>query len=172
MKKIHFILFLPLLLLFSSFYKQDTGIALGNTAPEIALHDPTGKVLKLSSLRGKYVILDFWASWCPPCRRANPGLVRIYKEFNTMDFENGKGMAVFSVSLDKEKDQWVGAISADKLEWQHHVSDLMGWNSSVVYMYHVESIPSNFVLDGDGKIIAKNLEESALRAFLTSKEKK
>ncbi len=172
MRKRIILLIIPLLITCFGFTRQTTGLDVGKTAPEIALHDPSGKVLKLSSLKGKYVVLDFWASWCPPCRRSNPGLVRIYKEFNSKNFENGNGMAVFSVSLDKEKDQWVDAIKADKLEWQHHVSDLLGWNSSVVYTYHIESIPSNFILDGDGKIVAKNLDETSLRAFLVSKEKK
>ena len=165
------LMFLPMLFLCFGFTKQNTGINIGNTAPEIIQHDPNGKTLKLSSLRGKYVVLDFWASWCPPCRRANPGLVRIYKEFNEKNFDNGKGLAVFSVSLDKDKSQWIAAIKADQLEWQEHVSDLMGWNSQVAYAYHVESIPSNFILDGNGKIVAKNREESSLRKFLTSKEK-
>jgi len=167
------LIFLPLVFLCFSFAKQEiTGLNVGNIAPEITQHDPSGNTLKLSSLRGKYVVLDFWASWCPPCRRANPGLVRIYKEFNGKNFDNGKGLAVYSVSLDKDKNQWMGAIKADKLEWQEHVSDLMGWNSQVAYAYHVESIPSNFILDGNGKIVAKNMDEGSLRNFLASKEKK
>jgi thiol-disulfide isomerase/thioredoxin len=152
--------------------KQKTGVNIGDIAPEISLNGPDGKPIKLSSLRGKYVVLDFWASWCGPCRRANPGLVRIYKAFSTKNFDNGRGLAVYSVSLDKEKAAWLAAIKEDKLEWQEHVCDFMGWQSKTAAIFGVESIPTNFILDGEGKIIAIDLQDALLNKFLTAKEKK
>jgi thiol-disulfide isomerase/thioredoxin len=145
---------------------------IGDIAPEIALYNPEGKVLKLSSLRGKYVILDFWASWCGPCRRSNPALVRVYKQFATKNFDNANGLTVFSVSLDKDKDAWLSAIKSDKLEWQEHVCDFMGWQSKTAAVFGVESIPYNFILDGEGRIVAMDLQEGSLSKFLASKEKK
>jgi thiol-disulfide isomerase/thioredoxin len=145
---------------------------IGDIAPEIALNNPEGKVIKLSSLRGKYVILDFWASWCGPCRRMNPSLVRVYKEYATKKFDNADGLTVFSVSLDKDKDAWLAAIKSDRLEWQEHVCDFMGWQSRTAGVFGVESIPYNFILDGDGRILAMDLQDQALSNFLKSKEKK
>jgi thiol-disulfide isomerase/thioredoxin len=148
------------------------GTNVGDTAPDIQLNNTQGKPLKLSSLKGKYVILDFWASWCGPCRRANPALVKTYKAFSAKNFENGNGLAIYSVSLDKDKDAWLNAIKTDKLEWKDHVCDFTGWRSTTAATYGVESIPTNFVLDGDGKIVARDLDENALVRFLSSKEKK
>jgi len=121
--------------------------------PDIALPNPQGKIMKLSSLRGKYVLVDFWASWCPPCRRENPNVVAAYQEFHN----KGKGFEVFSVSLDKDKVAWEKAIAQDHLIWKYHVSDLKYWESSVVSQFGLESIPYNFLIDPTGKVIASNL---------------
>jgi peroxiredoxin len=133
--------------------------AIGQVAPDIVLNDPFGKTIPLSSLRGKYVLVDFWASWCRPCRMENPNVVRMYNRFK------GKGFEVYSVSLDDNKDSWTKAINDDKLLWTH-VSDLKKWNASVVPMYNIESIPYTVLLDKDGKIIAKNLRGEQLESKL------
>lgn len=138
---------------------QQKAIGIGAEAPEIKLSNPEGKTVALSSLRGKYVLLDFWAAWCSPCRRENPNLVRAYKNFNK------KGFEIYQVSLDKAKEDWVRAIKTDKLDWTH-VSDLKYWGSPVAKLYYVQSIPANFLLDPKGKIIATNLRGAALEEKL------
>ncbi|MHA7110503.1 TlpA family protein disulfide reductase [Sunxiuqinia elliptica] len=142
------------------------GLREGNKAPEIAEQSIDGKELKLSSLEGKLVLIDFWASWCPPCRRENPIVVEAYEEFKNKKFQNGNGFTVFSVSLDKSKEAWERAIKADELSWDYHVSDLKGWHSKYAAVYGVRGIPTNFLIDGDGVIIAKNLRGAALKATL------
>lgn len=131
-----------------------------DVAPEIVMNDRNGKPLELSSLRGKVVLLDFWASWCGPCRQENPNVVAMYEKYKD------KGFTVFSVSLDKDKDAWLEAIAADNLSWPNHVSDLNGWNSSAAVSYGVDAIPAAFLIDGEGKIIGKNLRGPALEQKL------
>ena len=133
--------------------------AQGALAPEINLPTPEGKTLALSSLRGKYVLLDFWASWCGPCRQENPNVVRAYNKFKD------KGFTIYSVSLDQDKAKWVKAIEADGLTW-NHVSDLASWNSVAGAAYGVKAIPQSFLIDPQGRIIAKNLRGEALAAKL------
>lgn len=135
-------------------------VGIGASAPEIKLPSPNGDTLALSSLKGKYVLLDFWASWCRPCRLENPNLVNNYKKYHE------KGFEIFQVSLDKKKESWIGAIESDKLEWVH-VSDLQYWNSAAAQLYQVQAIPASFLLDKNGKIIAKNLRGDALEAKLS-----
>jgi thiol-disulfide isomerase/thioredoxin len=123
---------------------------IGNIAPDFSQADVKGKTVSLSSLRNKYVLLDFWASWCGPCRAENPSVVRAYKKYHP------KGFDILSVSLDDDKDKWMEAIKKDHLAWQH-VSDLKGWKNSVAAQYGIQGIPMNFLLDKEGKIIAKGL---------------
>ena len=133
--------------------------AIGVLAPEINLAKPEGGTMALSSLRGQYVLLDFWASWCGPCRQENPNVVRAYNQFKD------KGFTIFSVSLDQDKGKWQKAIATDGLTW-HHVSDLAGWNSAGGAAYGIKSIPQSFLIDPQGRIIAKNLRGEALSAKL------
>ena len=132
----------------------------GTIPPDISLSNPEGKLMKLSDLRGKVVLIDFWASWCGPCRRENPNVVKAYQKYNP------KGFEIFSVSLDKDKNAWINAIKADNLIWKNHVSDLGGWQSSVCPLYRVNSIPFTVLLDKEGKVLAKNLRGQALEQKL------
>ncbi len=133
----------------------NSNFAVGQRPPEIDLPSPEGKKIALSSMRGKIVLVDFWASWCPPCRQENPNLVETYRKFHP------KGFEIYQVSLDKDRENWVSAIRNDHLDWIH-VSDLKYWNSMVVPLYNISSIPSNYLLDRDGKIIDSNLRGEQL----------
>jgi peroxiredoxin len=137
----------------------DKRLGIGAVAPEIALPNPDGDTISLSSLRGNYVLLDFWASWCNPCREENPNLVKNYKKFSP------KGFDIYQVSLDRNRDAWLKGIKTDNLNWTH-VSDLKYWNSMVVPVYHIQGIPTNYLLDPGGKIVAKNLMGEELTAKL------
>jgi thiol-disulfide isomerase/thioredoxin len=139
----------------------DSFMGTGNVVPEIELPSPDGQMIKLSSTRGKIVLLDFWASWCAPCRKENPNLVRAYNMYKN------KGFQIFQVSLDKTKEDWLRGIKQDNLGQWIHVSDLKYWNSVVVPMYKIESIPYNLLLDKDGRVIASNLRGSKLMQKLS-----
>lgn len=135
--------------------------SVGVEAPLFAGPNPEGEEISLESLRGKVVLIDFWASWCGPCRRENPNVVKLYEAYKN------KGFEILAVSLDKTKDRWVKAIAADKLTWLH-ISDLKGWKSKYAQQYGVSSIPQTVLLDREGKILARNLRGSALEAKLAS----
>lgn len=134
-------------------------LAIGAEAPDIALPNPEGEVISLSSLRGNYVLIDFWAAWCRPCRMENPNVVRVYNRYADKNFE------ILGVSLDKTKEAWLAAIEQDGLPWLH-ISDLKFWKSEAARRYQIQSIPATYLIDPDGKIIAKNLRGVTLEAKL------
>ncbi|PRY15631.1 peroxiredoxin [Pontibacter ummariensis] len=135
--------------------------AVGQVAPDITLPTPDGGSKSLSSLRGKYVLVDFWASWCGPCRKENPNVVAMYNQYKD------KGFEIFGVSLDQSKDKWLAAIEKDQLSWPH-VSDLKGWESSAAQLYNVTAIPQTVLIDPEGKIIAKGLRGDDLEEKLAT----
>ncbi|MDH5399605.1 MAG: TlpA family protein disulfide reductase [Cyclobacteriaceae bacterium] len=134
-------------------------LAIGQVAPDFSLPNPDGEMVSLSSLRGNYVLVDFWAKWCRPCRVENPNVVRMYNKYNE------KGFEVFGVSLDRNKEDWLQAIEEDGLTWTH-VSDLKFWNSEAAKLYGVTAIPFALLLNPDGEIIGKNLRGQALESKL------
>lgn len=147
---------------YASLIEQANKVAIGSVAPDFELKDPSGVSHSLSEFKGKYVLLDFWASWCIPCRKENPNLIKAYEAFKDKKFE------IVGISLDGGNgahDKWTGAIKADGLIWPQ-LSDLEGWNSGVAKQYQVTAIPMNFLLDPNGKILAKNLRGEQLEEVL------
>ncbi len=140
--------------------KQNGVVQVGQQAPELNFTSPSGKSITLSSLKGKVVLIDFWASWCKPCRMENPNVVRLYNEYKD------KGFTIYSVSLDKDKARWESAIQQDGLIWPNHVSDLKGWQSAASALYGVNGIPYTVLLDKNGKVIATSLRGMQLEQKL------
>lgn len=138
-----------------------SGLAVGKKAPDFKGKDPEGKLILLSENLKGYTLIDFWASWCPPCRKENPNIVAAYKEYHE------RGFNVFGVSLDKKKENWVKGINDDHLDWLQ-VSDLLYWNSEIAKLYGVRAIPSNYLVDSKGIIVAKNLHGEELQTTLKS----
>ncbi len=145
--------------IFDRYLKALESSSVGKKAPSITQFDLEGSPYGLSDLRGQYVLIDFWASWCPPCREENPKLVALYEEFQ------GKNFEILGISFDQEFENWQKAVQDDKLTWKH-ISDLQGWKSAPVKLYEVRGIPQNFLIDPSGKIVASNLRGEALDAKL------
>ena len=137
---------------FKAYIDKKKQLAIGMTAPEININDRNGKPIALSSLKGKVVLVDFWASWCKPCRAANPFVVSLYNKYKD------KGLDIYSVSLDFNKEAWLKAIDQDKLTWKNHVCDMKQWQSPVVALYGFNGIPFSCVIDKAGNIAGKNLQ--------------
>lgn len=158
MKKITALLGLCLMLIASTYAQyENSKIAVGQKAPNLIFKGPDDKEINLSEINKKrYILLDFWASWCRPCRNANPRLVALYKEYSEKKFKDAKkGFEIVSVSLDQDKDNWVNAIAKDSLYWPYHMSDLGGWRSKPAVAYGVNFIPQAFLISPDGNIIGK-----------------
>ncbi|HKP32744.1 MAG TPA: TlpA disulfide reductase family protein [Chitinophagaceae bacterium] len=136
-------------------YAEKEQLWVGKTAPELSLPDANGKNLPISSFRGKYLLVDFWASWCGPCRGENPNLVRVFNQYKNKNF------TILGVSIDRGKDEWLQAVQDDQLSW-NHVSDLRYWDSKAVETYKFDAIPYNVLIDPQGKVIAENLRGSRL----------
>lgn len=163
------ILFIALVAAFACYalcFRQERSATLpqDTTAPEISLLSPKGKTLKLSSLRGKMVLIDFWASWCGPCRKESPNVVEAYQKYHQKEFKAAKGFEVFSVSLDRDQEAWSQAIIADKLVWKYHVLDAQGIAAA---NYQVATIPNAFLLDGNGVIVASGAQLRGLNLHIT-----
>ncbi len=141
-------------------------LEIGQKAPEIVQCNPQGKEIRLSDLRGQIVLVDFWASWCVPCRKETPNLREAYKNYSGSEFKNAKGFTILSVTLDTNFEKWIEAIETDNMEWPWHGTDSLGWRNKAVKDYHVKAIPATFLVDGDGTIIAINLRGNALDAAL------
>lgn len=149
-------------------FTNSSSINIGDTAPEIALPGTQGDTLRLSDLKGKVVLINFWASWCRPCRVNNHLYKKVYAKYKDSLFTIGEGFEIYSVSMDHDAAQWKAAISNDKINWTSHVSDLLAWESPVANAYGVGSLPFNCIIDGNGLVVGKNIHRSELENFLIS----
>lgn len=138
----------------------------GEKAPNITLSSPQGKQISLNDLKGKLVLVDFWASWCTPCRIKNPNWVRLYGEYNNANFKKAEGFEIFSISFDRSPENWQSAIIKDGLRWKNHVIDAEGTESRISKTYQVSNIPTNVIIDERGVIVGKNWKYEQIEQWL------
>ena len=145
---------------------QGQTFQIGDKLPDIVAANLNGNEISLYSLRGKMVLVDFWAGWCAPCRKENPSILKAYKKYKDTSFKNGEGFTVFSVSLDKEKKMWELTVKKDSMVWPYHVCDFQGFKGPIAKLYSVKSIPQSYLIDGDGIVVAVNPRGDALAVKL------
>jgi len=138
----------------------------GEQAPDFTLPNTKGKEISLSDFKGKVVLIDFWASWCAPCRKENPNVVEAYNKYKKAKFKDASGFEIISISLDQDKKKWLDAIKKDKLSWKTHLSELTGWKSSITQKYGVGSIPMSFLVDSKGNIVAQGAQLRGLNLHI------
>jgi len=166
-----FNLIILVLIIFTITQLYSQALEIGQKAPNIIQNSLTGEVLNLDSLKGQMVLIDFWASWCVPCRKESPYLIEAYRKYKDTEFKNGKGFTIFSVSLDFKQEMWKEAIDTDKLVWPYHVCDLKGWKNEAALLYKVKSVPASYLIDGDGIIVGKNLRKESIEKKLREYKK-
>jgi peroxiredoxin len=143
------------------------GLEVGDIAPNISMPDTKGEILSLYDLRGNIVLIHFWAAWCRPCRHENVELAELYKLFKDKRLKSENGFRIYSVSLDKTRENWLSAIEKDELTWKEHVSVLKGWDSPAAIAFDIRAIPAGILIDGNGKIVAKNPKIEQLQQILS-----
>lgn len=165
----YIIIGVALITLIASFYlnissgpTMDENIKVGTKIEEISMPSLYGEMLSTEDLKGKIVLIDIWASWCRPCRLENPNLVQTYAQYHNQIFKNADGFEIYSISIDQDKLSWERAIKKDQLSWNYHVNDFKGWNSPIIEKFKIEGIPSNILIDKNGKVIATNLRGKEL----------
>lgn len=173
----NFLLILIILITIDNSFAQKNknlvGIEVGMIAPEIILPDVVDDTISLSDFRGKIVLINFWASWCSPCRKKTPDLIKINKDYESSEFDNGEtGFVLFNVSLDRKEQSWKKSIVSDKMENTINVGDMNGWKNSAAISYNIKSIPSSVLIDGDGRVIAINLSMKDLKKKLRKLKKR
>jgi len=152
---------------FQAVFGQAPGTEIGDKAPEIRLPSLAGDTIALSSLKGKVVLIDFWATWCAPCLKEIPELAKLYNKFKNADFVNAKGFEIYGVSMDSKKANWQKIINENGIDWIQ-VSDLKFWSSPVAKLYNLQELPFNLLIDGNGIILAKNLHGEELEKELSN----
>jgi len=175
MKKFKELLFLPIIVFLVwgaiKIYRLP-GQSTGSIAPNFVGYMPNGDSLRLSDFKGQLVLLDFWGSWCAPCRQHNKKLVPLYKKYQGVKFQKESGFTVISVGIETNKNRWLAAIKKDHLEWSNHVSDIKRLKDHVALAYGIKEIPNTFLIDGTGKIIAVNLLTEKLDEILAKRRQK